>query len=76
MYVNRFRTHVKNVLWCFVVDHFIHHYTRVYFTRLGNGNHFNFINMFLELVVKSIFKTLRAACFCNLKILFIFVAEQ
>ena len=47
-----------------------------YFTRSGNGNHFNSINMLLELVVKSVFKTMRAARFCNLKILFIFVAEQ
>ena len=47
-----------------------------YFTRSENGNHFNSINMLLELVVKSVFKTMRAARFCNLKILFIFVAEQ
>ena len=34
-----------------------------YFTRSGNGNHFNSINMILELVVKSAFKTMRAARF-------------
>ena len=48
----------------------------LYFTRSGNGNNFNSINMLLELVVKSVFKTMRAARFCNLKILYKFVAEQ
>ena len=31
MYINRFRKHVRNILWCFIVDRFIHHYTRVVF---------------------------------------------
>ena len=78
MYVNRSRKHVRNVLWSFVVDTYtLYIITQEwYFTRTGNGTRFDSINMLLELVVKSIFKTMRAARFCNLKILFIFVAEQ